>query len=95
MRKALVVGVNYYEHINPLHGCVNDAHAVKAILERHGDGSVNFDVQLRAATGPADTITKSELSDYVLELFVDDSDIALFYFAGHGYVDSSGGFILR
>ena len=46
MRKALVVGINYYEHGSPLYGCVDDAHAVKAILERHGDGSVNFDVQL-------------------------------------------------
>ena len=28
MRKALVVGINYYEHGTPLFGCVDDAHAV-------------------------------------------------------------------
>ena len=43
MRKALVVGIDYYESINSLHGCVNDAYAVKAVLDRHSDGTKNFD----------------------------------------------------
>src|SRR3712207_8520491 len=35
-----------------LYGCVNDAYAVKAVLERHSDGTRNFDVwQLTASTG--------------------------------------------
>src|SRR4051812_28251646 len=46
MRKALVVGIDYYEHIGRLNGCVNDAHAVKAMLDRHSDGSVNFGTRL-------------------------------------------------
>ena len=29
MKKALVVGIDYYEVANKLHGCVNDAYAVK------------------------------------------------------------------
>jgi hypothetical protein len=33
MRKALIVGVNHYEHISGLYGCVDDAHSMKAILE--------------------------------------------------------------
>ena len=32
MRKALVVGIDHYEHISSLSGCVNDAHSVKAAL---------------------------------------------------------------
>lgn len=28
MRKALIVGINYYEHGSPLYGCVDDANAV-------------------------------------------------------------------
>ncbi len=94
MRKALVVGINYYEHGSPLYGCVDDAHAVKAILERHGDGSVNFDVQLFTGTGTSDTVSRSQIKDYVEKLFSDDSEIAIFYFAGHGHIESTGGYLL-
>jgi hypothetical protein len=94
MRKALVVGINYYEHGSPLFGCVDDAHSVKSTLERHGDGSVNFDVKLLTGTGQTDTVDRSELKDSIEELFKEDSDIALFYFAGHGHVDSTGGYLL-
>jgi len=45
MRKALVVGINYYQHGSPLFGCVDDAHAVKSALQRHSDGTVNFGVK--------------------------------------------------
>jgi hypothetical protein len=94
MRKALVVGINYYVHGSPLFGCVDDAHSVKAILERHGDGSVNFDIRLFTGTGPTDMVSRSELKDYIAELFKDDSDIALFYFAGHGHIEATGGYLL-
>lgn len=94
MRKALVVGINYYAHGSPLFGCVDDAHSVKAILERHGDGSVNFDTRLVTGTGPTDTVQRSDLKDCVAELFRDDSEIALFYFAGHGHIDATGGYLL-
>jgi len=94
MRKALVVGIDYYEHGSPLFGCVDDAHAVKAVLERHGDGSINFDVQLFTGTGSSDTVTRAQIKDYIKKLFSDDSDIALFYFAGHGHIESSGGYLL-
>lgn len=46
MRKALCVGIDSYQHATDLHGCVNDANSVKAVLERNGDGSLNFDVKL-------------------------------------------------
>ena len=42
MRKTLVVGINYYEQIGELYGCVNDAYAVKALLDRNSDGIVNL-----------------------------------------------------
>ena len=46
MRKALCVGIDCYEHVDDLHGCVNDANSVKAALERNGDGTLNFEVKL-------------------------------------------------
>lgn len=93
-RKALVVGVDFYEHGGGLYGCVNDAHSVKAAIERNSDGSVNFNVKLLTATGASNALIRRDLKDAVSELFADDSDIALFYFAGHGYIDSTGGYIL-
>lgn len=94
MRKALIVGINHYEHGDPLFGCVDDAHAVKAVLERHGDGSVNFDVELRTGTGPTDLVLRADFKDDVTQLFADDSDIALLYFAGHGHIETTGGYLL-
>jgi Caspase domain len=94
MRKALVVGINFYNHGHPLFGCVDDAHAVKSILERHGDGSVNFDVRLATGTGPTDVVERADLKDRIEELFEGDSEIALFYFAGHGHIETTGGYLL-
>lgn len=95
MRKALVVGINYYQHGDPLHGCVADALAVKSVLERNGDGTVNFgSPKVLTASSATDPITRSELKDAIKELFKDDTDVALLYFAGHGHLESTGGYIL-
>lgn len=94
MRKALVVGINHYTHVSKLHGCVNDAHAVKNVLERNSDGTINFDVKLLAGSGPGDAVPRSELREQIQDLFAGDSDIALFYFAGHGHIETTGGYLL-
>lgn len=94
MRIALIVGINHYDHGNPLYGCVDDAHAVKAILDRHGDGSINFDCRIFTGTGPTDRVDRSLLKDNVTELFKAPADIALFYFAGHGHIEATGGYLL-
>ncbi|MFX5626991.1 caspase family protein [Acinetobacter baumannii] len=94
MRKALIIGIDHYTNISSLSGCVNDAHSVKSILERHADGTINF-ANPRLITGTSDSniIRKQYLKDAVRELFKDDSDIALLYFAGHGYIEDTGGFL--
>lgn len=94
MRKSLVVGIDYYEHTNMLHGCVNDAYSVKNVLERHGDGSPNFGVKLLVASDAASKIERKQLKDQIVELFKDDSEIALLYFSGHGYIESTGGYLI-
>lgn len=94
MRKALIIGIDYYEDISPLHGCVSDAHRVKAVLERNADGTVNFGDKLLTGTGPKDQVTRPELRESIKELFKGDSDIALLYFAGHGYIESTGGYLI-
>lgn len=94
MKKALVVGINYYEQVGQLHGCVNDAYAVSQVLMRHMDGSKNFDVAQFTAVDKNTSIDRKQLKDLVTELFKNDSEIAVFYFAGHGHVESTGGFLI-
>lgn len=94
MRIALVVGINYYEHGSPLYGCVDDAHAVKAVLDRHEGGAINFECKLLTGTGPTDPVNRGQLKDHVTQLFNTDADIALFYFAGHGHIEATGGYLL-
>ncbi|GAA3514084.1 caspase family protein [Georgenia daeguensis] len=92
MRKALVVGIDHYEHINCLNGAVNDATNVRDVLERNADGSVNFVTpQLLAAVDPSSAVSRRELKDAVLDLFAGEAEIALFYFSGHGYIEDTGG----
>lgn len=94
MRKALIVGLDYYEHVNHLHGCVNDAYAVNTVLERHSDGTVNFtSPRLITSAGPADSVPRHELKEAIRELFRDDAEIALLYFSGHGYLEDTGGYL--
>src|SRR5205823_1713351 len=77
-----------------LYGCVDDAHSVNSTLERHSDGAVNFTVKLLTGTGPSDLVTRNHLKDRIIELFAGDSETALFYFAGHGHIEATGGYLL-
>ncbi len=85
MKKALIIGINDYPQA-PLTGCENDAYAIKSILDTNGDGSPNFDIELQL-----NVPTKSKLKTLIIDLFQGDSDIALLYFSGHGYIDDLGG----
>jgi len=94
MRKALIVGIDRYDHLPPLGGCVNDAHSVKAALERHADGTLNFtSPHVLTSADVARSASKRSLKDAVRELYASDGEIALFYFAGHGYIEDTGGFL--
>ena len=93
MRKALIVGIDYYDKVSPLYGCVNDSFAVKSMLERHADGSVNFGVRHFTGTGPKDTVSRDELWSAIEELFAGDGEVSLLYFAGHGHIEATGGYL--
>ena len=94
MRKALIVGINYYKEVSDLNGCVNDAYNIKTVLERNADGTLNFDINLMTAVDEDTIITKNILKDNIENLFNGDSEIALFYYSGHGYIESTGGYIV-
>lgn len=87
MRKALVVGINNYPNL-PLSGCVNDALSIATLLEVDGDGSPNCSVRL--ITSPNTLITRAVLREAIDNLFSGEPDMAVLFFAGHGYIKSTG-----
>ncbi len=93
MRKALVVGLDYYSDFDVLHGCVHDSVAVKEKLARHANGEVNFSIKHLTATDADKPVDRRALRAEIVELFQGKGEVALFYFAGHGDIDSTGGFI--
>lgn len=93
MRRALVVGIDHYQHISRLYGCVNDATSVASRLERNEDRSRNFDVRTVVGSDAKDLVTRNELRGAVEELFKGDGEVALFYFAGHGHIEATGGYL--
>lgn len=93
MKKALCVGIDSYEHIKDLHGCVNDANAVKATLERNGDGTLNFEVKIMCSTSENSYISRNDLKDAIENLFRSESEIAVLYYSGHGSFDTLGGYL--
>ena len=96
-RMALVVGVDYYAgaHIKNLSGCVNDAKEVARLLKHNGDSrrSRNFDCKELYATDSSHVVNRGEIKDEVSRLFQSKAEVALFYFSGHGHIESVGGFI--
>lgn len=83
VRKALIIGVNDYDNINPLSWCENDAVGMEQALSRNADGSPNFSVQLLTTNNPKG-VRGIQTKQMVKSLFLGDADVALFYFAGHG-----------
>lgn len=95
MRKALIVGIDNYQYLSNLSGCVNDAYNMNQVLERNFDGTTNFVTpKLLISSGLNSEITKGILKDATKDLFSGNSDIALFYFAGHGHIEETGGYLL-
>ncbi len=75
MRKALIIGINHYDHLPPLTGCVNDARSVASMLEEHDDATSNFLQPLLMVADDASTaISKSDIKNAARELFEDKSE---------------------
>lgn len=91
MRRALLIGIDEYAQA-PLYGCVQDAERMKAVLERHDDGTVNFDC--RTLTDPPSEITRATLRESIAELFAQPADVAWLHFSGHGTVNDLGGYLV-
>ena len=84
-RHAVVVGINKYTDgkLNELHGAENDA---REVMERLRDDDYEVEPFLGEAA------TSFDVRQAMSRLFyrMDSQDLALFYFSGHGFVDSFG-----
>lgn len=85
MKRALIVGIDDYQTVSPLNGCVADATALDALLARHADGTVNWRTSLVTSEAGPNAITRDSLRGVLTVLFANarDTDL-LFFFAGHG-----------
>jgi uncharacterized caspase-like protein len=88
MRKALVIGINKYPYA-PLKGAINDAKSISQLLKINGNDTTNFEVKTIC-----DVETRSELLTEISNFFNLSADMGLVYFAGHGFVNELGGFIV-
>lgn len=68
MKKALLIGINDYPAGNELTGCIEDINNVKAVIERHGDGSPNFGVKMMP-----NVQTSGEVMEAIQKLFAGDN----------------------
>lgn len=91
MRRALITGINDYKWA-PLSGCINDANAVYELLDKHEDGSPNFDC--KKLTSDKTEVTRTFLKKQIHQLFSNQADIALLYFSGHGASTPFGGYLV-
>lgn len=92
MRRALLIGIDDYPDAR-LKGCVNDAKAMERILRRNHDDSINFSPP-KLITSDIATITRANLLASIEQLFRDEAEVALLYFAGHGTATRLDGFLV-
>jgi serine/threonine protein kinase len=85
-RQALIIGINQYT-TDPLAYCVNDANSVADIMQLPEYG---FACTLLTDSNATTRNIKNELQRVLTE----GTDVALFYFAGHGARTEHGAFLL-
>lgn len=93
-RKALFIGIDQYDNFNPLACCVADAKAMKGLLERNEDGTINFSCKV-FTSADGQPINRAFLRNKINSLFAVDFDgDALFYFSGHGTASEYDGYLV-
>jgi hypothetical protein len=90
MKRALLIGIDYYDIFSPLNGCANDATALHPLLARNEDDSPNLECRLAIVRDASARLTRDELLGMVDELLASGPNFALLYFAGHGAPTNSG-----
>lgn len=93
MSKALVVGIDHYiDSHNNLCGAVIDARNMYGLLSRNEDNSKNFECEL-LISDETHLLDKRTVRENIRALFAGKGETALLYFAGHGSIADTGGYI--
>ncbi len=102
-RRALLVGISHYDHMSNLNWCIDDALALRQVLEYHENHASNFACQVLLSAGTVadapgafssqERVTFNRLRTSLEELFAFDGTV-LFYFSGHGYATASGVYLV-
>ncbi len=80
-RRALLVGIDVYARLRPLHGCVSDTLALEQSLAFHADRTANY--ACKRLVSDERVVTAQALRDALQTLFEFDDEVIL-YFSGHG-----------
>lgn len=86
-RKALLIGINDYDHVKKLKGCENDVQMMEEVFQYHEKGDPNFSISKLLNE------TNDKIQSEIISLLTRDATMALLYFSGHGNVTDDGGFI--
>jgi hypothetical protein len=89
-KRALLVGIDHYQHMPPLSGCVADALDMGKLLERHDDGSPNYECRVLVSSAGT-KISREYLRSQWQSLFGNFDGHILLHFSGHGTPTKAGG----
>jgi hypothetical protein len=89
LKKALVIGINDYSHLQPLHFCKNDGETMSKLLN-----SLDYKIYGTLIGYVKWDIMRDAIFDFFTDPNVKPNDTLIFYYSGHGVPDSTGGIYL-
>src|SRR5262245_53988811 len=91
--RALLVGIDHYQHIPALNSCVADATSLLDMLQSHENGEPNYDCRILASS-EENLVARELLRPQLESLFHNVKDHILFFFSGHGKSTKTGAFLV-
>jgi hypothetical protein len=91
--RALLVGIDDYEYVAQLSGCLRDAQDVAALLEINYDESRHYECRL-LPNPQSPKVTRTTLRREWIKLFNNFDGNIVFYFSGHGIFSEFGGYLV-
>jgi Caspase domain len=82
LKRAVLVGIDHYDFLGPLTGCIADVNKLEARLKENFDESSNFTCV--TWTSDKETVSRAELLHAIDMTLGPGVQSALFFFAGHG-----------
>jgi hypothetical protein len=87
MKRAVLIGIDRYDHFGPLEGCEKDVLRLHPLLARNFDDLPNF--ECRSLISGTEYVTRKKILQAVDTLLAPGGDVSLLYFAGHGRATQS------